>query len=73
MCISVSVSNEIVSGYFLACIFEICSLWRPLRTSVGAYYLLLAALALYTCISIVLKKFRQGEITAEATAAASRG
>lgn len=48
-------------GYFLACIFEICSLWRPLRTSVGAYYLLLAALALYTVLAIVLRKFRQGE------------
>ncbi|KAL8590450.1 hypothetical protein ACOMHN_011663 [Nucella lapillus] len=48
-------------GYFLACIFEISSLWRPLRTSVGAYYLLMAALLLYMIASIVLRKFRQGE------------
>ncbi|KAK7099659.1 uncharacterized protein [Littorina saxatilis] len=54
-------------GYFLACIFEMCSLWRPLRTSVGAYYLLMAALALYSVATIVLKKYRDGEPSMNAT------
>lgn len=49
------------AGYSLACIFEICSLWRPLRASVGSYYLLMAALILYYIVAIVLKKFRDGE------------
>ncbi|XP_076441112.1 uncharacterized protein LOC143280361 [Babylonia areolata] len=48
-------------GYFLACIFEIGSLWRPLRASVGAYYLLMAALVLYMVMSLVLRKFYRGE------------
>ena len=60
----------VVAGYFLACIFEICSLWRPLRTSVGAYYLLMAALALYTVVAIVIKKFREGEPSINAASTA---
>ncbi|XP_048255486.1 uncharacterized protein LOC124112776 [Haliotis rufescens] len=46
-------------GFFLSCIFEIASLWRPLRSSAGSYYILLAALTLYSIASNLITKLKK--------------
>uniref|UniRef100_A0A2C9JHS2 Threonylcarbamoyl-AMP synthase n=1 Tax=Biomphalaria glabrata TaxID=6526 RepID=A0A2C9JHS2_BIOGL len=48
-------------GMFLSCIFEIASLWRPIRRSAAAYYLLLAAVTFYMTVSKLWHRFRSGE------------
>ncbi|XP_012942136.1 uncharacterized protein LOC106012772 [Aplysia californica] len=53
------VAATVALGMFLSCVFEIASLWRPLRRSAAAYYLLLAALCLYLAVSKLWAKFRQ--------------
>ena len=45
-------------GFTLACIFEIASLWRPLRGTAAAYYILLTALAFYSICGMMLARFR---------------
>lgn len=48
-------------GMFLSCIFEISSLWRPLRRSAAPYYLLLSLVTLYLLVSKLWIRFRHGE------------
>ena len=45
-------------GSLLCCIFEIAVLWRPVRMSVGAYYLLLGAMVLYMLVKMLVDKLR---------------
>ncbi|XP_050402013.1 uncharacterized protein LOC126818585 [Patella vulgata] len=47
-------------GYALSCVFELASLWKPLRASAAAYYILLAALTLYNSAYNALQRFRTG-------------
>ncbi|CAE1228282.1 unnamed protein product [Acanthosepion pharaonis] len=43
---------------FLCCIFEIASLWRPVRMSVGSYYLLLGVMVLYMAVKMLVDKLQ---------------
>ncbi|GFO03329.1 yrdc domain-containing protein, mitochondrial [Plakobranchus ocellatus] len=53
----------IALGMFLSLIFDTASLWRPVRGSAAAYYLLLAAVTLYLTVSRLWARLRGGEIS----------
>ncbi|CAL1546487.1 unnamed protein product [Lymnaea stagnalis] len=48
-------------GMLLSCTFEIAALWRPIRRSAAAYYLLLAAITFYMTVSKLWHRLREGE------------
>ena len=59
-------------GMLLSVIFDTAALWRPMRRTSAAYYLLLGAITFYLAASKIWSRIRKGEVTRKSAVAASR-
>ena len=61
-------SAVLALGMLLSAIFDTAGLWRPVRRSSAAYYLLLAAITLYLAASRIWNRLRHGELARKSAA-----